>query len=66
MKVTQPVLHVFKIANAILSAPGAFCGLSSFKSFTNPSVEILIGCIDLMGETFKVGKLLQSSLVKMD
>ena len=45
---------------------GAFCGLSSFKSFTIPSVEIWIGSIDSVGELFKVGKLLQSSLVKTD
>ena len=58
--------HVFNIVAVIQSCPGAFCGFSSFKCFTIPSVEILIGRIDLVGELFKVGKLLQSSFVKTD
>ena len=58
--------HVFKIVAVIQSGPGAFCSLSSLKSFAIPSVEIWIGSIDLVGELFKVGKLLQSSLVKTD
>ena len=48
------------------SGPGAFCSFSSFKSYAIPSVEIWIGSIDLVGELFKVGKFLQSSLVKTD
>ena len=59
--------HVIKIVAVLQSGPsGAFCGLSSFKSFTIPSIEIWIGSIDLVGELFKVGKLLHSSLVKTD
>ena len=59
--------HVFKIVSVIHSGPsGAFCYLSSFKSFTFPSVEIWIGSIDLVGELFNVGKLLHSSLAKTD
>ena len=58
--------HVFKIVVVIQSGPGAFCSFSSFKSFTIPSVEIWIGSIDLAGKLFKVGRLLQSSLVKTD
>ena len=58
--------HVFKIVAVIQSGPGAFCCFSSFKSFTIPSVEIWIGSIDLVGELFKVGRLLQPSLVKTD
>ena len=58
--------HVFKIVAVLLSGTVAFCGLSSFTSFTIPSAEILIGSKDLVGELFKVGKLLQSSLVKTD
>ena len=42
--------HVFKIVAVIQSGPsGAICGLSYFKSFTIPSVEIWIGSIDLVG-----------------
>ena len=67
VEVAPPGLLIFiKIVGGILSRPGAFSGFSSFKSFTIPSVEILIGDIDLADESFKVGKLLQSSLVKMD
>ena len=58
--------HVFKIVAVLQSGPCAFCGLSSLKSFAIPSVEIWIGSIDLVVELFKVGKLLQFSLVKMD
>ena len=59
--------HVFEIVAVMQSVPsGAFCCLSSFKSFAIPSVEIWIGSIDLVGELFKVGKLLQSSLVNTD
>ena len=58
--------HVFKIVAVIQSGPGAFCSFGSFMSFTIPSVEIWIGSIDFVGELFKVGKLLQSSLVKTD
>ena len=59
--------HVYQIVAVIQSGPsGAICGFSSFKSFTIPSVEIWIGSIDLVGELFKVGRLLQSSLVKTD
>ena len=59
--------HVFKIVAVIQYGPsGAFCSLSSFKSFTIPLVEIWIGSIDLVVELIKVGKLLQSSLVKTD
>ena len=58
--------HVFKIVAVIQSGPGAFCSFSSLKSFTIPSVEIWIGSIDLLGKLFKVGRFLQSSLVKTD
>ena len=58
---------VLKNVAVIQSGPsGAFCGLSSYKRFTIPSVKIWIGCIDLVGELFKVGRLPQSSLVKKD
>ena len=51
--------HVLRIVAVIQSGPsGAFCGLSSFKSYTIPSVEIWISSIDLVGELLKVGKLL--------
>ena len=59
-------VHVFMIVGAILSEPGAFWCFSSSNSFTILSVEIWIGSIDLVGELFKVGKLLQFCLVKMD
>ena len=58
--------HVTKIFAAMQSGPDAFCSICSFKRFTIPSVEIWIGSIDLVGEMFKAGKLLQSSLVKTD
>ena len=59
--------HVLKIVAVIQSGPsGAFCSLSSFKSFAIPSVEIWIEIIDLVGELFNVGNFLQCSLVKMD
>ena len=49
-----------------MSGLDAFCGFSSFKGFTIPPAEIWIGSIDLVDEPFKVGMLLQSSLVKTD
>ena len=59
VEVALPVLHMFfKIVAVVQSGPGAFCSFSSFNSFTIPSVEIWIGSIYLVGELFKVGKLL--------
>ena len=59
--------HVFKIVAVIQSGPsGALCSLNSFQSLTITSVDIWIGSIYLVGELFKEGKLLQSSLVKTD
>ena len=59
--------HVLMNVGGIQSGPsGAFYGFSSFNGFSIPSVDIWIGSIDLVGELFKVGRLLQSTLVKMD
>ena len=52
--------------NFALKEVSAFSNLSCFKSYTIPSVKIWIGCVDLVGELFKVVNLLQSSLAKTD